>query len=293
MSPDNERSGEFRGKTIEAAISAGLAALHVSRDEVEVEVVRPGSRGVLGIGAEDAVVRLTVARAERPAAKAAAPARSEPKQPAAEPARPARAESKPPAAEPARPVRAESKPPAASQPKAARQSESRPAAAGEDKAMVAAQKGREILAGLLERMNLHATVEVVAQSAAEMDEEDEPVLVLNIQGEDLGALIGRQNETLSALEFLTRLMVNQQVHMRTSFVVDVNGYRAKRAEALRKLALRMAEQAMQTNRTVSLEPMPPAERRIIHIALREHPSVTTQSVGEGDRRKVTIVPKRS
>jgi len=281
MMSDNEHSGEFRGKTIEAAISAGLAALRVSREEVEVEVVRPGSRGVLGIGAEDAIVRLTAIRPERPAPKAA-PAR-QPAAPAAEPARPA-------------PTRTEPKPAAtpAPQPKAApRQPENRPLVVGDDKAMVAAQKGREILAGLLERMNLRATVEVVPQSAAETDEEDESVLVLNIQGEDLGALIGRQNETLSALEFLTRLMVNQQVHMRTSFVVDVNGYRAKRAEALRKLALRMAEQAVQTNRTVSLEPMPPAERRIIHIALREHPSVTTQSVGEGDRRKVTIVPKRS
>lgn len=282
MMSDNEHSGEFRGKTIEAAISAGLAALRVSREEVEVEVVRPGSRGVLGIGAEDAIVRLTPIRPERPAPKAAAPAR-QPAPPPAEPARPAPARTEPkPAATPA------------PQPKAAaRQPENRPLAVGDDKAMVAAQKGREILAGLLERMNLRATVEVVPQSAAETDEEDESVLVLNIQGEDLGALIGRQNETLSALEFLTRLMVNQQVHMRTSFVVDVNGYRAKRAEALRKLALRMAEQAIQTNRTVSLEPMPPAERRIIHIALREHPSVTTQSVGEGDRRKVTIAPKRS
>jgi spoIIIJ-associated protein len=284
MISDNERSGEFRGKTIETAISAGLTALHASRDEVEVEVVRPGSRGVLGIGAEDAIVRLTVTRSERPAPKPAAPAR-QPAPPPAEPSRPA-------------PVRTEPKPAAAPapQPKAAapaRQPENRPLATGDDKAMVAAEKGREILAGLLERMNLRATVEVVPQSEAETDEEDESVLVLNIQGEDLGALIGRQNETLSALEFLTRLMVNQQVHMRTSFVVDVNGYRAKRAESLRKLALRMAEQAVQTNRTVSLEPMPPAERRIIHIALREHTSVTTESVGEGDRRKVTIIPKRS
>jgi spoIIIJ-associated protein len=75
-------------------------------------------------------------------------------------------------------------------------------------------------------------------------------------------------------------------------VVDVNGYRAKRAESLRKLALRMAEQASESGRTVSLEPMPPAERRIIHLALRDHKSVSTQSIGEGDRRKVTIVPKR-
>jgi spoIIIJ-associated protein len=98
---------------------------------------------------------------------------------------------------------------------------------------------------------------------------------------------------LSALEFLTRLMVNQQVHTRTNFIVDVNGYRAKRAESLRKLALRMAEQVTQNGRTIAMEPMPPAERRIVHLALRDHPTVGTQSVGEGDRRKVTLVLKKS
>ena len=76
-------------------------------------------------------------------------------------------------------------------------------------------------------------------------------------------------------------MVNQQVRTRTNFVVDVNGYRAKRAESLRKLALRMADQVNESGRTVALEPMPPAERRIIHLALREHPTVITQSIGEG------------
>ena len=144
---------------------------------------------------------------------------------------------------------------------------------------------------MLERMSLRANVEIVQQSDAEADEDDERSLVLNIVGDDLGMLIGRQNETLSALEFITRLMTNQQTHTRTGFVVDVNGHRAKRAESLRKLALRMADQTVQTGRTVAMEPMPPAERRIVHLALRDHPSVTTQSVGEGDRRKVTIVPK--
>jgi spoIIIJ-associated protein len=161
----------------------------------------------------------------------------------------------------------------------------------EERAAAAAEKGRELLLGMLERMGLNGDVEIVPQSDAEVDDDDR-ALVLNIVGDDLGALIGRQNETLSALEFVTRLMVNQQVRTRTSFVVDVNGYRAKRAESLRKLALRMADQVAETARTVALEPMPPAERRIIHLALRDHPKVGTQSVGEGDRRKVTLVPKK-
>lgn len=276
-----EKSGEFRGKSVEAAVTAGLAALRLNRDDVEVEIVRPGSRGVLGIGAEDAVVRLTAVR--RGGSEGRAP-RSEAQEP-----RPIQTPA--PRQEPkvSQPVRA-------SEPKQAAAAttppaSSVPAGSADERATVAAEKGRELLLGMLERMNLNAAVEIVPQSDAETDE-DERALVLNVVGDDLGALIGRQNETLSALEFVTRLMVNQQVRTRTNFVVDVNGYRAKRAESLRKLALRMADQVVESGRTVALEPMPPAERRIIHIALRDHPGVGTQSIGEGDRRKVTIVVKK-
>jgi spoIIIJ-associated protein len=274
-----EKSGEFRGKTVEAAINAGLAALRLSRADVEVEVVRPGSRGVLGIGAEDAVVRLSPVR----------PA------PRVEPRPTPKVDQQPrptPAArqEPRREPRPETK---ATAPEPVKAPEPRPALVlSDDKGAAAAEKGREILLGLVQRLNLRAEVEIGQQSDAEVEDGDR-AMVLNIVGEDLGVLIGRQNETLSALEFLTRLMVNQQVRTRTNFIVDVNGYRAKRAEALRKLAFRMAEQVVQTNRTMAMEPMPPAERRIIHLALRDHPSVSTQSIGEGDRRKVTLVPKKS
>ncbi len=298
-----ERSGEFRGKTIEAAINAGLMAWQLSRAEVEVEVIRPGSRGVLGIGAEDAIVRLTEIRPS----KSQAVVQSEP-----QPAKTEKAESKPaPEAKPAGPKSqpAESKAPPKPQPKASARSEAksetvkaetRPEAAKtagaapggiSAKEWAAAELGKEFLAGLLSRAGLRATVEVIAQSPAE-SEEGSRVPVLNIVGDDLGILIGRQNEVLSALEFITRLAVNQRSHGRSQFTVDVNGYRAKRAESLRKLGLRMAEQAIQSGRTVVLEPMPPAERRIIHLALRDHPKVFTQSVGEGDRRKVTIVLKK-
>jgi spoIIIJ-associated protein len=276
-----EKSGEFRGKSVEAATNAGLAALRLSLEEVTVEIVRPGSRGVLGIGAEDAVVRVTAITAGK-----AAPAPSV--KPEVEPA----AASHP---MPAPAVRSEPRPASKAAPKPAE-----PTGAAisvnldkvSEKDLAAAQTGRGLLLGMLERMSLRANVEIVQQSDAEADEDDERSLVLNIVGDDLGVLIGRQNETLSALEFITRLMTNQQTHTRTGFVVDVNGHRAKRAESLRKLALRMADQTVQTGRTVAMEPMPPAERRIVHLALRDHPSVTTQSVGEGDRRKVTIVPKK-
>jgi spoIIIJ-associated protein len=269
-----DKSGEFRGKTVEAAISAGLAALQLARENVDVEVIRPGSRGVLGIGAEDAVVRLTELQpGSVRAAVEVAP------QPVVEP-RPA------PAPKPESPPA----PSAPSRPEPSRAPSSAPTELN-DKELAAAEQGKAFLSGLLERLGLRTTVEVIAQSSAEADEDDR-VPVLNIVGDDLGVLIGRQNETLSAMEFITRLAVNQQSHSRSQFTVDVNGYRAKRAEALRKLAFRMADQCAESGRTVALEPMPPSERRIIHMALRDHPKVFTQSVGEGDRRKVTVVPKK-
>lgn len=276
-----EKSGEFRGKTVEAAISAGLLALKVSREEVDVEIIRQGSRGVLGIGAEDAVVRVFTLRATpvepQPAAKAEPKLDPEPTVRAAAPKAEPRSASQPKPAPKQNDVKA---PLAAPTP-----------ANGDAKDSAAAQKGRELLLGLLEQMGLRANVEIIQQSDAEANADDR-ALVLNIVGEDLGVLIGRQNETLAALEFITRLMTNQQTHSRTGFVVDVNGYRAKRAESLRRLALRMAEQVAQNGRTIAMEPMPPAERRIVHLALQDHPTVATQSVGEGDRRKVTILPKK-
>jgi spoIIIJ-associated protein len=303
---NKSRQGEeFRGKTVEAAIGAGLAALQVAREQVEVEVVKPGSRGVLGIGAEDAVVRLsllTVAEDQQPVAPTAKP---KPQGGAARGPAPSegqkqdvstvakkrdgaeegRRRERAPSRSSEAPARSESSAPAVTSKEAI-------AGSAEDRAVAAVQHGKEVLQGLVDRMNLRAHVEVLLQSDAEADE-GERVQVLNVVGEDLGVLIGRQNEVLSALELITRLMVNQSVHGRSDFIVDVNGYRAKRAESLRKLALRMADQVVETGRTAVLEPMPPAERRIIHLALRDHPKVTTQSVGEGDRRKVTIVLKRS
>jgi spoIIIJ-associated protein len=277
-----EKSGEFRGKSVEAAVAVGLAALRLTREEVEVEVVRPGSRGVLGIGAEDAVVRLTaIPRGTAPRAADTRPAQAETRPATPSAPRPERQETRS-----SQSPRVDSKASAASTSAAAPVTDT-----VDERATAAAEKGRELLLGMLERMGLDADVQIVPQSDAEVDDEDR-ALVLNIVGDDLGVLIGRQNETLSALEFITRLMVNQQVRTRTNFVVDVNGYRAKRAESLRKLALRMADQVAESGRTVALEPMPPAERRIIHLALRDHPTVATQSIGEGDRRKVTLVPKK-
>ena len=96
---------------------------------------------------------------------------------------------------------------------------------------------------------------------------------------------------MAALQHITRLVVGREIESRVHLVVDVAGFKARRQKSLGRLARRMAEQAMRTRRTVTLEPMPPHERRIIHLTLRGHSDVTTESIGEKDRRKVTIIPR--
>jgi spoIIIJ-associated protein len=125
-----------------------------------------------------------------------------------------------------------------------------------------------------------------------VEEDEEPPLVLDVAGDDLGILIGRRSETLQALQFMVRLMVNRDLNRWEPIVVDVQSYRVRRRRSLRQMAEKMAERAAASHKRVVLEAMPPHERRIIHIALRNHPHVTTKSVGSEDNRKVTIVPKQ-
>ena len=151
------------------------------------------------------------------------------------------------------------------------------------------EMSREVLAGLLERMHIKARID--ARIAKPKFSGDEPSLILDIQGKDLGFLIGRKGETLAAIQHLTRLIVNKAAQQRSNLIVDVGGYKIRRERALKKLALRIADQATRRNRRIALEPMNAYERRIIHLTLRNHPTVVTESVGERERRKVTILPK--
>ncbi len=233
---------EATGINVEAAIAAGLERLGVEQDEVEIEVLDEGGRGVFGLGRREARVRL-IAK-PRPVTVSPEP-------------------EAPPTAHPAAP--------------AAEQSD--------------AEIAQSVLLGLLAHLGMgKARVEV--QQGAPASGTEESQLMLNLTGPDVGALIGRRGETLAALQYLVRLMVGQKTSKRVRLTLDVEGFKTRRGEALRRLAQRMAEQAVRTGRTVTLEPMPPHERRIIHLALRDHPQVTTESVGEGERRKVTIIPKR-
>jgi len=142
----------------------------------------------------------------------------------------------------------------------------------------------DVLQHILHYMNIHAAVQVRS---------DNP-LTLNIQGinENLGLLIGRRGETLSALQLLVSLIVSHRTKHRMRIIVDAENYRERREENLRSLALRVAQQVRNYRRSIALEAMPPHERRIVHIALADSKDISTESIGEGEARRVVISLKR-
>lgn len=238
--------------TVEEAISRGESELDATRDELEIEILDEGARGVLGVGSRQARVRLTI-RGEIPGGMPGVESSTR------------QGDAVPGDAHP----------------------EVEPEADDDSGTL---QLTLETVRDLIERMGVEAHV------AAEWGQRDAPgkirPLLVDVRGDDLSLLIGRGGETLEALQYITRLIVGKELRKPVSIVIDIEGYRARREEKLRKLARRMADQALERGRTLSLEPMPPNERRIIHIELRENPGVRTESVGEGNRRKVTIIPER-
>jgi spoIIIJ-associated protein len=142
---------------------------------------------------------------------------------------------------------------------------------------------------LLGKMKITARV-TARYGEADMDGEI-PVHV-DIRGDDLSVLIGRRAETLNALQYILALIASKEASHWVQVVVDVEGYRARRERQLRQLARRMAEQAVRTGKRQILEPMSAAERRIVHLELRNHPDVESESIGEEPNRKVTIILKK-
>jgi spoIIIJ-associated protein len=262
---NNKREVEVRGADVEKAIEKGLQKLGLSLSDVIIDVIDEGSRGLLGIGSRDAVVRLV--------------GLSSPTPPPPPPSRPkaARKTAVPP-------KRKERKP---APPK-------RAVANGRIPDVVEADPEEkpvafDVLETLLAKMNV--TADLTASISEPDDLTGHKVHIFDVTGEDLGVLIGPRGETLNAIQYIARLMVGNQMSQRASFVIDVEGYRKRREQALARLAERMAKKVVSRNRAASLEPMPPHERRIIHMALRNSEDVYTQSSGEGPRRKVRILPR--
>lgn len=270
---------EAAGKDVDAAIAAGLARLGVSRDAVEVEVLDEGRQGMFGLGARAARVRLKVtgerARAPEPRRKpekpeAAPRVREEPQRPAPPSVPPQVKEKAPEPQVPAEPV------------------------PGEDEVTEEEEKiqiVRRVTRGLLDAMGLRDARTEIERAEPGPNEEEVPPLVVDIKGPGTDILIDPDGEVLNEFQYIVRLLVGRQMKGWVHVVVDVKGFKARRAERLRDLAHRMADQAVDTDRTVILQPMPPHERRVVHVALYDDSRVTTESIYEDARRRVTIVPK--
>ncbi|RLC63991.1 MAG: hypothetical protein DRI01_04210 [Chloroflexi bacterium] len=207
---------EIAAATVEQAIEQAEAQLGLSRDQFEVEVVRRGTSGILGVGSKEALIRVTPL------------------------------------------VRARPKP------------------AEKDVIQVVT----EVLDTLLGLLGVKGKVEVLS---------DDIPLAFDIEGDDLGILIGRQGQTLACLEYITKLMVVGRLKTWLPLTVDVAGYKKRRRDSLQRLALHLAEQVKSRGRAITMEPMPADERRIIHLTLADNPDVTTQSIGEGENRKVVVL----
>jgi len=256
----SERTIEVVGENVEEAIANGLAELGVSPSDVIVEVLEEPSRGVLGLGARPARVRLKLFRTP-----AAAPVVEEAPKPYREERDPDKTDD--------------------SDLIALVEAQEVTGPVDED-----AEVGKVVLGELLEKMDVVRPQVIIRRAEPSTPDENVPWL-LDIKGGDQERLIGRRGETLAALQYVTRLITSREIQRQANIVVDVGGYKSRRAQMLHRLALRMAGEAVERQRVVTLEPMPPHERRIVHIALRDNEEVITRSVGDGESRKVTIVPK--
>jgi len=261
----NERTTlEIIAPTVEEALAQGLNELGLPAEAVSVEVLDSGNKGLFGLGGRQVRVRLTVNPPGGAPVRAPEPRAAAPQEPAAAPRK---QRERPPA-----PAKVAAPPPAAS-------------TGGNEQVLDTTEA---IVSKLLHHLGLQAQV------SAHMDEassDDKQRIHVDIRGDDLSALIGRHAETLNAFQYVASLIVGKQREQWTHLVVDVEGYRSRREKQLRQLANRMAEQVIKSGRRAALEPMSAGERRIIHLELRGHPAVTTESTGEEPFRKVTILPK--
>jgi len=228
---------EISAKTVEDALAIALLELGVSKNQVEVEVIKKGRAGIFGVGAEDARIKVKVIES---------PTKTK------------------------------------GEPDKVREAEGKSTALVEGNAQEIAT---EVLSTLLGLMKVKAEVKSNPGNT-------EAAVSLDIQGDDLGMLIGRRGQTLASLQFVVRIIVSERIGKWLPIAIDVSGYKEQRRESLRRLALNLAEQVKTTRRPAAMEPMPADERRVVHLTLANHPDITTQSTGEGDERKVIIQIKK-
>jgi spoIIIJ-associated protein len=282
---DKLTSLEVIAPSVEEAVVKGLGELGLPEDAVEVEVLDSGSRGLFGLGFRQARVRLTIKSAPvEPAPEAEFPVET-----AAGPGERAGAvvDRSPLGVSEPLPAQAGSASVAALT--VGPTESTLPAVEATEEEEMLLRVARETVEELLMRMRVPARV--TASMAQPEDANDRSPLLVDVRGEDLSVLIGPRAETLNALQYIAGLIIGKEVGRAVPLVVDVEGYRARHNQQIRQLARRMAEQAVKTGKRQILEPMPASERRLVHIELRDHPDVRTESIGEEPKRKVTIIPK--
>ena len=276
---------DVTGKTEDEAIQNALRQLGLDRDDVSVEILERAKSGFLGLGSCPAKVRVSYGpEEEEPAPAQSAPVQEKAEQPAAksEPRKNPEKRSAPKAEKKAdkpvreKPVQEKSAP---EQPKAQPQ----PVSLGEEVDDEKAQAIRTFLSGLLAQMESNAQVKVY------LPEKGRYRVIL--EGENLGALIGRRGETLDAIQQLTSYAVNR-TGGRVRVQLDAEGYREKREQSLQNLARKVAGKVVKYRRSVTLEPMNAYERHVIHTALQDVPGVTTYSTGVDPNRRVIVAYDR-
>ena len=273
---DYEDLHEFIGATAEEAIQTGLKSLGITREEAVIVVIEEGAKGLFGLGSKNAVVHVRPSDPEKYAAAY--------EKPTTEPEVDAFADEdfdddeqfdEDDDLEDLDDFDASGE---------AYEGPAESVGTGDEDELV--QVTRETVMELLEKMHIRANVSARLTPADEHS--GRAAVVVDITGDDLSILIGRKAETLDALEYITRLIVGKEVSSSVLINLDVQGYRKRKEQRLRGIARTVARQAIETGKRQYLEPMSAAERRIIHIELRDHPEVYTESIGEGYRRKVTI-----
>jgi spoIIIJ-associated protein len=153
------------------------------------------------------------------------------------------------------------------------------------------QLAKEIVVELLDMMAVEADVMAVDNpSVMPVGADDPPTVFIDVMGRDLGLLIGRRGDNLSQFQYLVNLLANKQTEEWVRVIVDVEGYRVRREESLIGLAERVGRQVARHRRAIALEPMPPNERRIVHLTLQNQPDVSTESSGDEPQRRVTVLP---
>ena len=292
---------EASARTVEEAIELGLQELGVSIGDVDVRVVEEGSKGLFGLfGSRMAKVCLTVKASEedplgnlleeKKPAKKPAEKPTEKKEAAKKPAEKKEAAKKPAPKQEKKEKPAEK--PAAEKAEPAENPEPRTLEKPEVTMIAAENLDPESPAGIAKAFRGELTKLMGVDVTIDMGTDAEGNVYGFINGDTLGILIGRRGETLDALQYLTSLKVNRGRDSYTRVTLDTENYRAKREDTLIRLANRMANRALRTGRKVSLEPMNPYERRIIHFALQQNEGVTTHSEGDEPNRHVVITHKK-